>query len=126
MLTCYKTSRPFKLYFHIQIRTNTKINPSLMRLSNSPIHVLSGVDDIRDIVKIVHNMAKKIGMAVMANEVDKMLHVFEVNGGYSAGAVPIRENNFACFSCPRPERIGNANSGTWCDYQHRTNIPLAI
>ena len=82
------------------------------------------MDDIRDIVRIVHNIGKKIGMAVMANEVDKMLHVLEVNGGYSA--VPIRENNFACFSCPRPERIGNANSGTWCDCQHRTIIPLAI
>ena len=82
------------------------------------------MDGIRDILWIVHNIAKKIGMAVMANEVDEMLHVFEVNGGYSA--VPIRENNFACFSCPRPERIGNANSGTWRDYQHRTNLPLAI
>ena len=52
-----------------------------------------------------------------------MLHVFEVNGGCSD--VPIRENNFACL-CPRLERIGNANSGTWRDYQHRTILPLAI
>ena len=74
------------------------------------------MDDIRDtsIVWIVHNIAKKIGMAVMANEVDEMLHVLEVNGGYSG--VPIRENKFAC-SCPRHERIGNANSGTWGDCQ---------
>ena len=81
------------------------------------------MDDIRDIVRIVHNVGKKIGMAVITNEVDEMLHAFKVNGGYNG--VPIRENNFACSS-HRPERIGNANSGTWRDYQHRTNIPLAI
>ena len=90
-----------------------------MRLSNSR----SFWGDIRDIVRIVHNIAKNIGMAVMANEVDEMLHAFEVNGGYRE--VPIRENNFV-RSCARLERIGNANSGTRRDYQHRTNLPLAI
>ena len=90
-----------------------------MRLSNSR----SFWGDIRDIVRIVHNIAKNIGMTVMANEVDDMLHAFEVNDGYRE--VPIRENNFV-RSCARPERIGNANSGTWRDYQHRTILPLAI